>query len=342
MKPLSRTTKRVILRRVKFPAGSFLLKLLSLVVVTLFAAAEICPAAPKKAPASNSASPRFEALPLTRSRQNHLLVRAFINGEPALLGVDSGAPISAIALKRRAHFGLTGIPGSSTLPARLQINGAFNNVAIAHNFRIGALNLVDEPVVVVDLASSGGASRMLHEQEIDGILGADILFPTGAVLDCQKQMLILKMDPGFPGKTPGTEYRGLRSVPIRVSDTYNLYVDAAINGEPARLMVDTGAFATLLHRGFVRRLHVPLHETEFSSSAVNLKQRGLQVARIRRLSVGSVDIMGKNVGVVDLEGLIHKDLLRGSQPVAGLLGAEILRTHHGIIDFGTRTLYLKN
>jgi predicted aspartyl protease len=327
---------------VKIPARSFLLKLLSLVVVTLLTAAEICPAAPKNPPASNSALPRFEALPLTRSRQNHLLVRAFINGKPALLGVDSGAPISAIALKRRAHFGLTGIPGSSTLPARLQINGAFNNVAIAHNFRIGALNLVDEPVVVVDLSGSGRASRMLHEQEIDGILGADILFPTGAVLDCQKQMLILKMDPGSPGKTPGTDYRGLRSMPIRVSETYNLYVDAAINGEPARLMVDTGAFATLLHRGFVRRLHVPLHETEFSSSAVNLKQRGVQVARIRRLSVGSVDIMGKDVGVVDLEGLIHSDLLRGSQPVAGLLGAEILRTHHGIIDFGTRTLYLKN
>jgi predicted aspartyl protease len=342
VKPLSRRTKHAILRRVKVPAGSFLLKLLSLVVVTLLTPAEICPAAPKNAPAANSSVPRFEALPLTRSRQNHLLVRAFVNGKPALLGVDSGAPISAIALKRRAHFGLTGIPGSSTLPARLQINGAFNNVAIAHNFRIGALNLVDEPVVVVDLSGSGRASRMLHEQEIDGILGADILFPTGAVLDCQKQMLILKMDPGSPGKTPGTEYRGLRSMPIRVSETYNLYVDAVINGEPARLMVDTGAFATLLHRGFVRRLHVPLHETEFSSSAVNLKQRGVQVARIRRLSVGSVDIMGKDVGVVDLEGLIHGDLLRGTQPVAGLLGAEILRTHHGIIDFGTRTLYLKN
>jgi hypothetical protein len=98
----------------------------------------------------------------------------------------------------------------------------------------------------------------------------------------------------------------------------------------------------LLHSGFDRRLHVPLHATDFISTAVNLKQRGLQFSRIRRLSVGSVDILGKEVGVVDLEGLIHSDLLRGSQPVAGLLGAEILRTHHGIIDFGTRTLYLKN
>ena len=340
-KPLSRTGNHGILRRVKISGGSIGAKTVAIFISALFILAEISSAAPKPR-ADQSSSPRFEALPLLRSEQNHLLVKAYINGKPALLGVDSGAPISAIALKRRSHFHLTGIPGSSTLPARLQINGAFNNVAIARNFRIGALNLVDEPVVVVDLSNSGHASRLLHEQEIDGILGADILFPTGAVLDCQKQMLTLKMDPSFAGKTPGTEYRGMKSVPIRVSETYNLYVDAAINGKPARLMVDTGAFATLLHRGFVRSLHVPLHETPFSSSAVNLKQRGVQIARIKRLSVGTVDIVGKDVGVVDLEGLIHSDLLRGSQPVAGLLGAEILKNHHGIIDFGTRTLYLKN
>jgi predicted aspartyl protease len=298
-------------------------------------------AAQAGASAAVQSDSRFEALPLGRSQQNHLLVRAYINGKPALLGVDSGAPVSAIALRRREHFKLSGIPGSSKLPPRLQINGAFNSVAIAHNFRIGGLNLVDEPVVVVDLSGSGRAARMLHEQEIDGILGADILFPTGAVLDCQKQMLILKMDPGFSGQTPGIEYRGLRSMPIRVSDSFNLYVDGAINGKPARLMVDTGAFATLLHRGFVRRLNIPLRETQFSSAAVNLKQRGVELARIQRLSVGSVDIVGKDVGVVDLEGLIHGDLLRGNRPVAGLLGAEILRSHHGIIDFGTRTLYLR-
>ena len=72
--------KRVILRRVKLPAGSFLLKLSSLLVVTLLAA-EICAAAPKKTRVSNSSFPRFEALPLIRSQQNHLLVRAFINGK---------------------------------------------------------------------------------------------------------------------------------------------------------------------------------------------------------------------------------------------------------------------
>src|SRR5512144_40932 len=79
----------------------------------------------------------FEALPLMRSRQNHLLVRVFINGKPAWLGVDSGAPVTAIAAHRREYFRLTGLPSASKLPARLQINGAFNNVSIVRSLRLG-------------------------------------------------------------------------------------------------------------------------------------------------------------------------------------------------------------
>ena len=284
---------------------------------------------------------QFEALPLVRSRQNHLLLRAFINGRAAWLTVDSGAPVSAIASNRRDYFRLKPTAADSNLPARVQINGGFNKVAIARELRIGALILVDEPMVTVDLGGSSRAARLVHEQEIDGIIGADILFPTQAVLDCERQLLILNTDPSVLGRFPGFDRRGLRAVPIQVSDGYNLYVNGSVNGKPARLMVDTGSFTTLLHRSFVRRMRIATRETPYSSSAVNLKERGVRIAYIRKLSVGSVDIFGKDVGVIDLEGLIHDGLLEGSPPVAGLLGAETLRRHHGIIDFGTRTLYLR-
>lgn len=314
-------------------------KILSILLIAIGLVSQ-APGAKPSPQAAVRSSPQYEALPLVRSRQNHLLVRATINGRQAWLGVDSGAPVSAIAMHRRKHFRLEGLPSSSKLPARLQINGAFNSVAIVHSFNLGNLHLVDEPVVTVDLRSSTRAARLLEEQQIDGILGADILFPTKAVLDCQRQLLVLKMDPERPGHAPGFDYRGFTAVPIQVSDGFNLYVNASINGSPARLMVDTGAFATLLHRSFVRKLHIPMRETSYSSAAVNLKQRGVNISKIRKISLGSVDIIGKDVGVIDLEGLIRGGLLQGSPPVAGLLGAEILNKHHGIIDFGTRTLYL--
>ena len=295
-------------------------------------------AAPQQRQPSNAGALLYEALPLIRSSQNHLLVRAEINGKPALLGVDSGAPVSAIALKRRAYFGMAPITGRSAIPARLSINGAFNSVAIARNLRLGALNLVDEPMVLVDL---GGVRHSKKTDEIDGILGADILFPTKALLDCQRQILILKINPSVPGTIPGFDFRGFRGIPMHVSEGFNLYVDGSVNGKKAKLMVDTGAFATLLHSRFVRRMQIPLRDTPFSSSGVNLKQRGVQIATISRFSVGWMEMRSKDVGVINLEGLIHGGLLDASPPVAGLLGSEILRRYHGIIDFGTKTLYLK-
>src|SRR5438034_1641064 len=179
-------------------------KFLSILCAGAALVAEL-PAAQQPAAAARTTL-RFEALPLMRSRQNHLLVRAYINGRPAWLGVDTGAPVSAIAVHRREYFRLTPIAAKSNLPAQVQINGAFSNVAIAREFRLGALNLVDEPVVTIDLGSSTRAARLLHEQQIDGILGADILFPTNAVLDCQQQVLVIKTDPDVAGSAPGLDF----------------------------------------------------------------------------------------------------------------------------------------
>lgn len=290
-------------------------------------------------PAPTSAL-QYEALPLERSRQNHLLVRAEINGKPALLGVDTGAPVSAIALSRRAYYGMAPAGSRSGLPSRLSINGAFNAVGIAHNLRLGALNLIDEPMVLVDLGNVHRSGKK-GGGEIDGILGADILFPTKAIIDCQRQLLVLKINPSVPGTVPGFDYSGFRRVPMYVSPGYNLYVNGSVNGKAARLMVDTGAFATLLHLNFVRRMRIPLRDTPFNSSGVNLKQRGVQMATISRFSVGSMDMQSNEVGVINLEGLIHDGLLDAKPPVVGLLGSEILRRYHGIIDFGTSSLYLK-
>ena len=196
-------------------------------------------------------------------------------------------------------------------------------------------------MVAIDLSGPARSSREFHEPELDGILGADILFPTQAVLDCEKQILIMKIDPDIPGTVPGIDHRGWREVPIRVTKGWNLYVDSKLNGKPAQLMIDTGAFTTLIHKPFLHEMRLNFRETPYTSGAVNLEDRGLQLATIRRFSVGNFTVKRKEVGVMDLAGLIHGDLLTGDPPVAGLLGSEFLRRNHGIIDFGTRTLYLK-
>jgi predicted aspartyl protease len=285
---------------------------------------------------------QFQALPLERSAQNHLLVRAFINGRPALLGVDSGAPVSAVSINRVRYFGLAAAGPDAEVPSRLRINGRYAPVMVARGLRLGSLNLVEKPLVALDLSGSSTAAKMMKEQAIDGILGADVLFPTHALLDCRNQVLILKVDPSVQGGVPGMDFSGLSGIPMHVTPGDNLYVDGTVNGKRAKLMVDTGAFGTLLHQPFVRRMKIPTRDTQYVSAGVNMKHRGVQLAMISRMSIGSVQMRSKQVGVIDLEGLIRKGMLDASPPVAGLLGAEILQDHSGIIDFRTKTLYLRN
>ena len=99
------------------------------------------------------------------------------------------------------------------MPSQLRINGRYDPVMVARSFRLGSLNLVHEPLVALDLSGSSKAAKMMNEQAIDGILGADILFPTHAVLDCRAQVLILKVDPDAKGGVPGLDYRGLERNP---------------------------------------------------------------------------------------------------------------------------------
>ena len=283
---------------------------------------------------------QFQALPLVRTGQNHLLVHAFINDKPALLIVDSGSPGTVIASRRRKHFGVGEVPVDSKYPARVRVNGSYNTLVMAHTLRLGGLTVGEVPAISADLSGARRAARSMHELQADGILGTDVLFASRAVLDCQRKLLILNLQPDVPSAVPGLDFRGFQKVPMFVTEGFNLYVNGLVNGSQARLMVDTGAFATLLHKPFVKRLHIPTEQTRLASAAINMKEEGLDVARIRRLSVGMVDIGRNDVGVVDLGGILN-EAMQLSPPAVGLLGAEILDRHHGIIDFGTRTLYLK-
>jgi predicted aspartyl protease len=277
----------------------------------------------------------YEALPLSRSPQNHLLVQAEINGKPATFVVDTGAPMSAVSPDRAEHFGLKPVGPKSLLPKRLNINGAFNSISIARNLRLGVLNLVDEPMVLIRMADRRGAQR-----ESDGILGTDVLSPLNAVVDFDRMLLILKVDPSVSGPVPGIDYRSFRRIRMQESEGANLYVPGSINGTKARLMVDTGAPGTLLHSQFVVRMKIPTEKSRFMSIGVNVPGSRLHLANITNFSVGSMHMQGPRVGVTNLQGVIHHGL-DDSLPVVGLLGSQMLGEYHAIIDLGRKSLYLK-
>ena len=103
-------------------------------------------------------------------------------------------------------------------------------------------------------------------------------------------------------------------------------------------MVDTGSTTTLLHRPFVRALRIPLSKTVTQSMWINLPDDGVQSAQIHKFSIGMINLGDKKLDVTDLGGVLQNS--EDSPPAVGVLGSEVLKRSHAIIDFGRRKLYL--
>src|SRR5439155_12979405 len=114
------------------------------------------------------------------------------------------------AIDRASHFRMDPVNARSRVPSRLNINGAFNAMSIARSLRLGALNLVDEAMVLIDFAYLRQSSKVEdeHPRESDGILGTDILSPLMAVLDYDRMLLVLKIDSHASGPVPGFNFHG--------------------------------------------------------------------------------------------------------------------------------------
>src|SRR5438105_4456147 len=121
---MNKSSPRAIVRPVFTGIALFFTrKNLTALLVALVAALPLLALA--RAPARPE-TPQYEALPLERSSQNRLLVRAEINGKPARLLVDTGSPLSVVAVDRAAHFKMYPVSAKSGILSRLNVNGAFN------------------------------------------------------------------------------------------------------------------------------------------------------------------------------------------------------------------------
>ena len=283
----------------------------------------------------------FEALPLLRSQQNHLLVNAAINGKRAVMMVDTGSPSTVVRPERCRYYNLSeSASAGADLPNQIQVNGSLNQLLVAHELAIGGSALTDVPIAAAQLAGVRRSPESERYERIDGILGLDVLLTTRAVLDFEQQTLVLRRPSHKPAaRYPRILFRGFVRTPITVSDGSNPFVSVTINGSSGQLLIDTGAFATLLHRQFVKELRLAVRRTRYRSDMINARGDSIDVAKIRKISIGMVNIVDRQVCVTDLANILGDEA--SSKPIVGVLGPEILRAHHAILDFGTNALYLK-
>ena len=132
-------------------------------------------------------------VPFTITCVNHIVIQARANGQDVSLIVDTGASRTCFAESCAERLGL--ISGRVEPAASLALPKKTKALSKLESLEIGALHLTDFETWLVDFSYINLIVELKGEETCDGVLGADILRKTSAVIDYKCNKLYLKVQP---------------------------------------------------------------------------------------------------------------------------------------------------
>jgi predicted aspartyl protease len=306
------------------------------VLVFMFVLFAVAPLSISGAAKNGSAMqlPGYKAVRVHYGPMNKMIMSVRINGHPANLLVDTGSDQLILDAEAAELFGVMPSPHGLVYIRSTKIQGESLPVGFVQNMSAGSMNF-GSSLVTLRRSSHADAAKAAF----DGVLGLDILFRRKALINCRTKLVFFKVDQARRinlGSVAASEK--FTRVPIQREETGALTVVCSIRGQPTRLLVDTGAFVTILHEGFVKSLGLVAEPTRISAQFGREASKKISAAKINDLSIGTFKAPPEKIGVAPLP---HFALQQGSSKIAGILGMDTLYIYHAIIDLDGMNLFLK-
>jgi predicted aspartyl protease len=277
---------------------------------------------------------RYKAVPVHYEPLNKMIMSVRINGQPANLLVDTGSNQTILEAETAASFGIKPSQRGMRYIRFTQINGQDLPVGFAQRIAAGSMNFGSSLVALRSSNHSGSGAG-----HVDGVLGLDMLLRYKAVINCRTKLVFFKVDLGWAMKLSSIAVsEKFTRVPIQREENGALTVPCSIRGQPARLLVDTGAFVTTLHEPFVKSLQIAIEPTRISAQFARGTAKRINAAKIDGVNIGVFKALPQKFGVAALPSFA---LQQGGAKIAGILGMDTLYICHAIIDLNDMSLFLK-
>ncbi len=131
------------------------------------------------------------------------------------------------------------------------------------------------------------------------------------------------------------------AIPLHRGPTGHWQLEAALNGAPARLYLDTGAGRTVLDLTQARARGLPLTANPEQAGGLGTASMATYRTSVKRLDLHTLTETDFTAAVVDLSHVNQGLRARAAEPMDGVLGADILEAREAVIDCKHRRLYLK-
>jgi predicted aspartyl protease len=265
---------------------------------------------------------------------NKMIMSVNINGQPAQLLVDTGSNQTILNADAAQSFGVRPSQLGLRYIRFTQVNGEVLPVGFAQSLTADGMNFGGNPVTLRRSLFSGSRNA-----DVDGVLGLDILLRHNAMINCRTRFVFFKIDRARqmdPGAIVSS--RKFTRVPLRREQSGALTVPCAIQGKPAHMLVDTGAFLTTFNEGSLKPLGLVSEPTRVSARFSSGAKQRMNVVAMNDLKIGDFKVPQKKFGVTALPRLA---LHQGGTTISGILGIETLYNCHAIVDLGSMNLFLK-
>jgi predicted aspartyl protease len=206
----------------------------------------------------------YEPIPLKRDHYNHLFLYGEIDGKSRRIGVDTGCSVTRIdraAARKLKTIGQLGVELEDSFLGRIT-----NGDVCLMRVKLGSAVFTNQPAWTLALDAGG-------ESVGDCILGCDFLFRNFCLIDCLNQKLYVRgIEPSAKAEQALEEsLRVSRFHEIKLLQTSALVmaVEGKADGEPIKLLLDTGAPWLLLDSKQERRLHYIGHSSNLLNSAIS-------------------------------------------------------------------------
>jgi predicted aspartyl protease len=307
---------------------------LSVMVTLLFAAG---------APAEKLSLSGYKGIELERGSQNHLVVPGQINGKPANFIIDTGAAITFLRGDRAGKLGVVASGGEYVFAPGKSLPRA------SVDLRIGAMEFGKVTIGLADAQRAGTLPA-------DGSIGLDLLRRHKAVINCRTKQIFFKTNGASTALRATAMAQGFARISIREDRNGYLMVACSLGGKTGRMMLDTGAFVTIMNETALRNLRVAGKDSNLTTGNFDGKVQRLQVAAIDNLKIGPIPVPLRELAMMNLTGEAaprprlrvgfsyveateQRDL--GGEIFLGLLGNDLLDHLHAIIDLESMTLFVK-
>ncbi len=135
--------------------------------------------------------------------------------------------------------------------------------------------------------------------------------------------------------------KGYTKVKLKLTKTNHFEIRATINNQKGRFILDTGASSSCVGFEAIETFNLTVKDSDIKAAGAGAIDMKTQISTKNKLRIGK---WKKEKVALILFNLVHVNtalLNHNSNPVDGIIGADVLKNGKAIIDYEKKYLYLK-